>query len=87
MRVLLKYINKIYNKIKDTYLNQILNTLNKHMRHTMIYQFYDKERRLKSVKNLDKEKYGVHVRTLKEALNRGFILKKVHRILKNNQKT
>ena len=53
----------------------------------MIYQFYDKERRLKSVKNLDKEKYGVHVRTLKEALNHGFILKKVHRILKNNQKT
>ena len=53
----------------------------------MTYQFYDKERRLKSVKNLDKEKYGVQVRTLKEALNHGFILKKVHRILKNNQKT
>ena len=34
----------------------------------------------------DKAKYFVHIRNLKQALNHGLILKKVHRIIKFNQK-
>ena len=34
----------------------------------------------------DKEKYVVHIRALKQALNHGLILKKVHRIIKFNQR-
>ena len=33
----------------------------------------------------DKEKYAIHVRALKEALNNGLILKDVHRVIKFNQ--
>ena len=34
----------------------------------------------------DKEKYVVHKSALKQVLNHGLILKKVHRIIKFNQK-
>ena len=34
----------------------------------------------------DKEKYVVHIRALKQALNNGLILKKVHRVIKFNQR-
>ena len=34
----------------------------------------------------DKEKYVVHIRALKQALYHGLILKKVHRVIKFNQK-
>ena len=33
----------------------------------------------------DKEKYSIHIRALKEALNNGLILKDVHRVIKFNQ--
>ena len=33
-----------------------------------------------------KEKYVVHIRALKQTLNRGLILKKVHRVIKCNQR-
>ena len=35
----------------------------------------------------DKKKYVVHMRNLKQALNNGLILKKVHRVIKFNQIT
>ena len=35
----------------------------------------------------DKEEYVVHIRTLKQALNHGMILKKVHRVIQFNQET
>ena len=35
----------------------------------------------------DKENYAVHIRTLKQALNHGLILKKVHKGIQFNQKT
>ena len=46
---------------------------------------------LKQMQNIrknieDEEKYVVHVRTLKQALNHGLILKKVHRVIQFNQK-
>ena len=34
----------------------------------------------------DKEKYVIHIRALKQALNNGLKLKKVHRIIKFQQK-
>ena len=41
----------------------------------------------KLVTNLhDKEEYVLHIRNLKQALNNGLILKKVHRVIKFNQK-
>ena len=41
----------------------------------------------KLVTNLhDKTKYVIHIRNLKQALNRGLILKKVHSVNKFNQK-
>ena len=35
----------------------------------------------------DKENYVVHIRALKQALNRGLILKKVHRVIQFNQES
>ena len=34
----------------------------------------------------DKKEYVVHIRSLKQALNHGLILKKVHRVIQFNQK-
>ena len=34
----------------------------------------------------DKEKYFFHIRALKQALNHGLVLKKVHRIVRFKQK-
>ena len=34
----------------------------------------------------DKENYVVHIRALKQALNHGLILKRVHRVIQFNQK-
>ena len=34
----------------------------------------------------DKENYVVHIRALKQALNHGLILKKVHRVIQFNQR-
>ena len=40
----------------------------------------------KFVANLqDKTKYVIHIRNLKQALNHGLVLKKVHRVIKFNQ--
>ena len=33
----------------------------------------------------DKEKYIIHIRVLKKALNHGLVFKKVHRIIQFNQ--
>ena len=41
----------------------------------------------KLVANLhDKNEYVIHIRSLKQALNHGLILKNVHRVIKFNQK-
>ena len=41
----------------------------------------------KLIANLhDKEEYVMYIRILKQALNHGLILKKVHRVIKFNQK-
>ena len=46
------------------------------------------DKRKKLVCNLlNKKKYVVHIKSLKQALNHGLKLKKVHRIIEFNQKT
>ena len=35
---------------------------------------------------LDKKEYVIHVRNLKQSLNQGLVLKKVHKVIKFNQK-
>ena len=57
----------------------------------MTYHFYQKERKLKKIKKLtanlnDKNEYVIHIKNLKQALNHGLILKKVHRMIKFNEK-
>ena len=65
-----------------------------------IYHFYPKECKMQEWKNgkckngkckklvcnlYDKKNHVVHIRSLKQALNHGLILKKVHRIIQFNQ--
>ena len=55
-----------------------------------IYHFYTKEKVEKVEQPIcsieDKEKYVIHIRTLKQALNHAIILKKVHRVIQFKQK-
>ena len=53
--------------------------------------FLPERKKIKKVEKLifsieDKEKYGIYIRALKQALNHGLKLKKVHRVIKFNQK-
>ena len=52
--------------------------------------FLPERKKLEKVEKLvcsieDKEKYVIHIRALKQALNHGLILKDVHRVIKFNQ--
>ena len=54
--------------------------------------FFIERKKIKKCKKLvcnihNKENYVVHVRALKQALNYGLILKKVHKVIQFNQKT
>ena len=55
-----------------------------------VYHFYLKEKVNKCEKLIcsieDKEKYVIHIRALKQALNHGLILKKVQRVMKFNKR-
>ena len=53
--------------------------------------FLHKRKKIEKFKKLvcdfyDKKNYGVHIKALKEGLNHGLILKKVHRVIQFNQK-
>ena len=53
--------------------------------------FLSERKKVKKLKKLicnvqDKEKYVVHIRDLKQALNHGLELKRVHRVIRFNQK-
>ena len=51
-----------------------------------IYHFYSKEKVKKLICSIeDKEKYVIHVRALKQALNHELTLKKVHRVIQLKQ--
>ena len=56
----------------------------------MIYHFYQKKLRLKKVEKLVANLHGkteqvIQIRNLKQALNHGLVLEKVHRVIKFNQ--
>ena len=55
-----------------------------------IYHFYQKRMKIEKVEKLvgnlhDKAEYVIHIRNLKQALNHGIVLKKVHIVNKFNQ--
>ena len=57
----------------------------------MICPFCLKEWKLRRIEKLvanlhDKNEYVIHIRNLKQALNHGLVLKKVHGVIKFNQK-
>ena len=65
----------------------MLSLLKNYTTYIVIYHFYLKEECKKLVCNLyDKKKYVVHINSLKQALNHGLKLKKIHRIIEFNQK-
>ena len=77
--------------IKDIFLRLQLYTLRNYMVNIKIYHFYLIKKRLINAKKLicsiyGKEKYVVHIRTLKQALKYGLELEKMHRAIEFNQK-
>ena len=71
--------------MKDIFLKFIFNT---NTNKQLTYHFYLKERCLKNSKSLFLIYmiYIIHIRSLKQALNNGKTLKRVHRVIKFNQK-
>ena len=69
--------------IKDIFFKQMLNILKIYSIYIRISASYQKKMKIKKCNNLacnidEKEIYLVHIRALKQALNHGLILKKVH---------
>ena len=82
----IKFIMKIV--IEDIFLKQML-SIRKIL--IKIYHFQLKEKKIEKVKKLvcdieDRTKYVMHIRALKQALNHGLILKRVHRVIQFNQR-
>ena len=72
--------------MKDFFLELMFNILKNYMSFIPIYHFNQKEKVEKLVANLhDKTEYVMHIRNSKQALNRGLVLKKVHKVIKFNQ--
>ena len=60
------------------------------MKFIMAYHLYLKKMGIEKVEKLvthvyDKNEYVIQIRNLKQVLNHGFILKKVHKVVKLNQ--
>ena len=78
--------------IKVIFLKLVLNTKKNYTNYIVIYHSYLKEWKQISVKNsfviyiTNKKKYVAHINTLKQALNHGLKLKKIHRVIEFNQK-
>ena len=69
----------------------MLNILKNYTIYILICHSYQKKMKIDKCKNLvcnlqNKRKYVVHIKSLKQALNHGLNLKKVHRITEFNQK-
>ena len=68
----------------------MLNILKFYMVYMRIYHFYAKELKLVNARSFHVicmiKNYVVHIRSLKQALNHGLILKKVHRVIQFYQK-
>ena len=73
--------------MRDIFLKPMFNILKIYMSSITIFHFYQKKGKLRKLKNLHVNKeYVIHIRNLKQALNHALVLKKVHRVIKFNQK-
>ena len=76
--------------VRDIFLNQMLSIQKIYLVFVAIYYFYLKKKIEKCNKLIchfdDEKNYVVHIKALKQALNYGLILKKVHRVIQFNQK-
>ena len=76
--------------MKDIFLKQIL-SIRKNYELSYRSTIFTRKKKLEKVEKLvysieDKEKYVIHIRALKQALNNGLKLKEVHRVIKFQQK-
>ena len=77
--------------VKDIFLNLMFSTRKNYMNFIMTYYFYLKGRNLNKVQRLvanlpNKNQYVILIKNFKQSLNIGLTLKKVHRVIKFNQK-
>ena len=77
--------------MKDIFLKQIQSIQKKLWSSHKELPFLPERRKLEKVEKLvcsieDKEKYVIHIRALKQALNNGLKFKNVHRVIKFQQK-
>ena len=73
--------------IWDIFLKQILIIQKNYLIFIKIYHFYPKEKVEKIEKlicSIEDKKYVINIRALKQALNHGLKLNKVHRVIKFN---
>ena len=76
---------------KDIFLKQIFIIQKNYLVFIKIYPFLPERKKVEKVEKLicsieDKKKYVIHIRALKQALNHGLKLKKVHRVIQFKQK-
>ena len=76
--------------IQDIFSKQISIIQKNYLIFIKIYQFLPERKKVYKVEKLicgieDKEKYVMHIRVLKQALNHGLVLKKVHRVIQFDQ--
>ena len=79
------FIKTMMEKVmKDIFLNLMFNILKNYMNFIMIYHFTRRNENCRKVEKLEanlhhKTEYVIHIRNLKQALDNGLVLKKVHR--------
>ena len=78
--------------VKDIFLKLMFNILKVYIIFAMSNLILPKKMKIEKVEKLvaklhDNGKYFIHVRTLKQALNHGLVLKKVHRMINFKQNT
>ena len=76
--------------MKDIFSKLMFSIMKKYMNFKMIYHFYLEQKKLKKSKSFvanlhDKTEFVIHIRNLKQILNYGLVLKKVHRAIRFNQ--
>ena len=78
--------------VKEIFLKLMFNIVNSYMNFIMILPFLSERMKMKKFEKLvanlrDKTEYAAHIRNLKQVLNHGLALKRVHRVIKFNENT
>ena len=71
--------------VKGIFLKLMFNILKNYMNFIMIYYFYQKEFEKLVAALHDKTEYVINIRNLKQALNNGLVLNRIHRVIEFNQ--